>query len=221
MWCGNGWQFSEHPNKSPLMGWGSAQINCLGTGWTASQESTVSKTIRLLLTLERDPSQCETALKCLQWAYSLLAVQWPLEERSLHAGSEENPECLLQSLVLETSRNWEACDLWQKPQYQRGFFLKKLQSVNQRSKMEMDLGIRGCQKLTKNLLDNNLHLLIHHTLSKLFQMCLLGCEFLNVPCVMLHMWIDPVSTMYRLYRDVAPVVTWCEFAPHAPRFYSP
>lgn len=100
---------------------------------------------------------------CLWAGTSLPAVQWPLEERSLHAGSGENPECLPQSLVLETSRNWEACDLWQKPEY-RFFSSKKLQSANHRSKMEMDLGIRGCQKLTKNLLDHNLHLLIHHAL---------------------------------------------------------
>ena len=155
-------QFSEHPNKSPLMGWGSAQINCLGAGCTASQESTVSKTIRLLLTLQRRNRQREFR-NCLWAGTSLPAVQWPLEERSLHAGSGENPECLPQSLVLETSRNWEACDLWQKPEY-RFFSSKKLQSANHRSKMEMDLGIRGCQKLTKNLLDHNLHLLIHHAL---------------------------------------------------------
>ena len=75
------------------------------------------------------------------------------------------------------------------------FSSKKLQSANHRSKMEMDLGIRGCQKLTKNLLDNNLHLLIHHALR---MRC---CEFLKLPLTArLELpCIDHVSTLSRCY----------------------
>lgn len=156
-------QFSEHPNKSPLMGWGSAQINCLGAGCTASQESTVSKTMRLLLTLQRRNRQCEFRQLPVGRNQSACC---PVTTWRKVSSCRFRRKPWVSSAILgepETSRNWEACDLWQKPEY-RFFSSKKLQSANHRSKMEMDLGIRGCQKLTKNLLDNNLHLLIHHAL---------------------------------------------------------